>query len=149
MKQRNLFYLVSYLVYLIFTLGKASIEKIAADKVPNWFLEQFSSTFLGSSETILRISFYMIALLESVTAGLLFIGLFKIFFDLRKKNGQANFLADTTEAILDFGLLGGFATFLLLSLGQRISSNFSGAAEVLVYAGVTLAARLTLLQRKN
>lgn len=149
MKRHSIFFLVPYLVYLFFVLGQAGIEKISVEKVPNWFLIQFSSTFIGSSKTFLLTSFYAIAVLELLTAGLLFVGLLKIFLDTKKKNQQKNNLTEATEAILDFGLLSAFVTFLILSLGQRVSGNFSGASEVLTYAVVTLVVRLAFLQQKN
>lgn len=111
---------------LITTFAPASIEKFAGGGTPEWFLKQFSGSLLDVFPGSLPISFYLIALMEAVSAILLLLSLAK-----------QEFFPERDKPILEMGLLLSQITFVSLAFGQRITHQFDGAFFLFAYAAFT------------
>jgi hypothetical protein len=138
MKRSNFIFMTVWLVYLALVLGLAGIEKIISHKVPEWFLTQFSSTFIGFNLSSLKLSFYFISMLELTSSLLLILFLSKFSLEIIKKGKQSQSLSKPTILILKFALLSVYVTFLALSFGQRLSGKYDSAALILIYPLVTV-----------
>lgn len=128
-------YYVRYLaIYLIFglTMGLSSIEKIT-DPVPQWFTEQFGDTFVADVPG-LDIAWKVAGGLELAVAVLLVISV-----------AVLEVLPGRRKPVLKLGLGVAALTFTMLAVGQRISSEFAGAASLFFYFGATMAALLVVI----
>lgn len=128
-------YYVRYLaIYLIFglTMGLSSIEKIT-DPVPQWFTEQFGDTFVADVPG-LEIAWKVAGGLELAVAVLLVISV-----------AVLEVLPGRRKPVLKLGLGVAALTFTMLAVGQRISSEFAGAASLFFYFGATMAALLVVI----
>jgi hypothetical protein len=118
-----------YLLYLT-TFGLASFEKFRAGAVPDWFIQQFSGTFLNFHPGALALQFYSIATLEASVVFLLLGSFFK----------REPFKAK--RPILKGALFLATLVFVILGFGLRLTHDFRGAAESFSYFGVSLVSLL-------
>ncbi len=123
MNPHALFLLAVIALYLV-VFGEASLSKLREREVPQWFLDQFSGTWLAKIP--LGPQYRMIMVLELVVAGL---------FVAALVTGEP--WADT-RPLLGYGLLGASGVFTMLCFGQRVSFDFAGAAASFVYSALTL-----------
>lgn len=120
-----------YALYLG-TFGLAAGTKILGfPAVPQWFNETFAGTFLAASPSLLGLSFYFIAGLESFT-----------FLCFATSFIKGEFKPNRTRPILYFALWMASLTFVALGLGLRLARNYSGAADLFAYFGATLVAMI-------
>lgn len=134
-------YYIRYVaIYLMFglTMGLSSIEKVMGS-APQWFIDQFQDSLVGSLPGI-EVAWRLVGLLEIAVAVLIIISVAK-----------AEFKVESTKPWLKTSLGVAAITFVILSVGQRISSEFSGAASLFFYFGATMATLLVVFhdERKS
>jgi len=117
-------------VYILFTatFALAGFSKLIEPGVPQWFSDQFGKTFLAQFPG-LWLSFYSIALLESLAAVLFVVSLVK---------GESLRPGNTT--ILNGGLLVSALVFCQLGFGLRLVNEFTGAFNLFMYTVGTAVA---------
>lgn len=122
-----------FYLLLITTFTLAGVGKLGP-ATPDWFLRQFSGTVLDLFPGALGLTFYLLALLELATAGLLLAGL-----------GRREFLPGATRPLLSAGIMLAQVVFVLLCFGQRLTHQYDAAASLFAYAALTfLAGRAAL-----
>jgi hypothetical protein len=128
-------YYVRYVaIYLMFglTMALSSIEKLT-DPVPQWFSDQFGSTFVADLPG-LDVAWRVAGGLEVAVPVLLLISV----VTLEIRPGRA-------KSWLKLGLGVAALTFMMLAVGQRITSQFDGAASLFFYFGATMATLLLVI----
>jgi hypothetical protein len=120
-------------IYLMFglTMGISSIEKLT-EAVPDWFAEQFAGTFVETFPG-LSTSWLVAGVLEVLTAVLILVSVVRL-----------EFMPGKERTWLRIGLSLAAFTFMLLGVGQRVSSQFDGAASLFFYFGATMATLLVV-----
>jgi hypothetical protein len=129
-----LYHYVKYAaIYLIFglTMGISSIEKLT-EPVPDWFSEQFVGTFVETFPG-LSASWLAAGVLEVLVAVLIVVSRVRLAF-----------MAGKLRPWLRTGMALAAFTFMLLAIGQRVSSQFDGAASLFFYFGATMATLLVV-----
>lgn len=121
-------------IYLMFglTMGLSSIEKLT-ESVPQWFTDQFQDTFVADIPG-LAIAWRMAGVLEIAVALILLVSLVML-----------EFLPKRRKPLLKLGLGVSAVTFMMLAVGQRITSQFDGAASLFFYFGATMATLLLVI----
>ena len=121
-------------IYLMFglTMGLSSIEKLT-ESVPQWFTDQFQDTFVADFPG-LDLAWRVAGVLEIAVAIVLLVSLVMLEF-LPKRN----------KPLLKLGLGVSAVTFMMLAVGQRITSQFDGAASLFFYFGATMATLLLVI----
>ena len=119
----DLNYLVRLAIVAIYAVlfGTSAWEKIKSLTVPDWFLQQFTKSFLGPYPQIIKLSYWKITLLETV----LFLGF----------AGSLIF-----PTLLLYSLISALFLFAALCFGLRISYDFQGSANMFTYFAATLIA---------
>lgn len=121
-------------LYLLFRLiivalflavfAEASLNKIAARGMPDWFRDQFAKTWMGQFP--LGLMWWIITLAELGIA-LTFVGaLIRVEF-------QGGDMTLTSLGCLGAGLL-----FAGLCFGQRVAMDYAGSASAFVYSALSL-----------
>jgi hypothetical protein len=131
----QLAYYVRYVaIYLMFglTMGLSSIEKLT-ESVPQWFTDQFQDTFVADFPG-LEVSWRVAGVLEVAVAIILVASL--VLLELLPKR---------RKPLLKLGLGVSAVTFMMLAVGQRITSQFDGAASLFFYFGATMATLLVVI----
>ncbi len=116
--------LQTYAIIFIYAvlMGTAAYDKLKSFGVaPDWFIGQFSKTWLGSIPGGSRIGYAVITLLETALA---------VMF----------LLSTVIPALLPWALTGSLFLFGILCFGLRLASEFQGSANMFVYFGTTLIA---------
>ena len=121
-------------IYLMFglTMGLSSIEKLSGS-APDWFQDQFGSTLVASFPG-LEVSWRLAGLLEIAVAVLIIVSIARL-----------EFLPGRPKPWLKMSLGVAALTFMMLAVGQRISSEFAGAASLFFYFGATMATLIVVL----
>jgi hypothetical protein len=120
-----------FFLLLIMTMGLAGLEKLFAGAAPSWFLDQFRGSVLDMFPGALTISFFLIAILETLTAVLLIIGLLK----------KESLRGPTVNKIyLKYGVYMAQLTFIALGFGQRLTHKHDSAGSLFFYAALTFIA---------
>jgi hypothetical protein len=114
-------FLPLYFIY-ISTFAMASLEKFSLG-VPEWFTKQFEASFLTQLPGGISFSFYMIALLEALTAILFSVSLLQLV--LKSKHSLF---------FLKLGFFSAICTFAGLGFGLRLTHDFNGAFQLFCYA---------------
>lgn len=114
-------------VYCLFigTFGQASSEKFLSGGTPDWFKNQFQSTFVGRLPGGATVPYYLIACLEAAVVLLFLLSL-----------GHMEFLPAHDVSFLKAALVLSLFAFFLLGFGLRISGDYQGAANLFAYFGV-------------
>ena len=113
---------VTILILMTFTL--AALDKWLQGTAPEWFIDQFGSTWMGHlPQTPMFLS---IAFVETVVA----VGAFISLVRLEWLRPPSNFLRWT--------LVGVLFTFIMLGFGARVSGAFEDAATHFAYFAGTL-----------
>lgn len=120
MTQTQLFYLAICVLFLA-VFGESSTAKLRERAVPDWFIAQFRDTWLARFSTTLQYRFIM--LLELAVA---------LLFVAAIVTGEP--FGAGAKILMGYGLLLASAVFSMLCFGQRVSSDFVGAASSYVYA---------------
>lgn len=100
-------------------LGTSAWDKIKTRNVPDWFMQQFSKSFLGPYPMLIKAAYWQITALEC----LLFVGFL----------GSLIF-----PGILLISLVTALFLFGILCFGLRISYDFQGSANMFTYFAATL-----------
>jgi hypothetical protein len=108
----------------ISVFGLAALSKWSGG-VPAWFIKQFESTILGSLPGGIALSFYVIALLETMTA-------FAFFICFTEE-----WRGRTRPEILAWAFALALVTFAVLGVGLRLSGDFTGAFQLFGYFCLT------------
>lgn len=124
MDQSALFHLAIALL-LLATFAEASISKIVAREVPQWFVDQFRDTWLGKFPAAPQ--YWLIALLELGVAALVVVSIV---------TGEP--WATGQNPWIGYALLLASAVFAMLCLGLRVSADFAGAANAFFYGALCL-----------
>lgn len=103
------------LLILLFTFGEAALSKLIGAKVPDWFLAQFAGSLLDLGGPSLAASFWMIALLETLTSAALIASLVKSKYE-------------------EHALLLAQFTFFALMIGQRLTHKYDAAFQLFAYS---------------
>jgi hypothetical protein len=121
-------------IYLMFglTMGLSSVEKLT-ESVPQWFTDQFQDTFVADFPG-LDLAWRVAGVLEIAVALLLLISVVML-----------EFLPKRRKPLLKLGLGVSAVTFMMLAVGQRITSQFDGAASLFFYFGATMATLLLVI----
>jgi hypothetical protein len=122
-------------IYLMFgvTMGLSSVEKLTSD-VPQWFSEQFGSTFVATFPG-LGVAWTVAGILEAAVAILCVVSIVTL-----------EVLPDRRKPFLKLALGVAAITFMMLGIGQRITSQFDGAASLFFYFGATMATLLVVFR---
>lgn len=105
-------------IYLVL-LGTSTADKWKTLSTPDWFISQFTNTFLAKIPGGLRLSYWLIATLEALLAVCFLVAIFDQMF-------------------LQYALLGSLFLFGILLFGLRLISDFQGSANMFTYFGTTL-----------
>ena len=121
-------------IYLMFglTMGLSSVEKLT-ESVPQWFTDQFQDTFVADFPG-LDLAWRVAGVLEIAVALLLLVSVVML-----------EFLPKRRKPLLKLGLGVSAVTFMMLAVGQRITSQFDGAASLFFYFGATMATLLLVI----
>lgn len=121
-------------IYLMFglTMGLSSIEKLT-ESVPQWFTDQFQDTIVADFPG-LDVAWKVAGVLEVAVAIVLLVSLVLL-----------EFLPKRSKPLLKLALGISAITFMMLAVGQRISSQFDGAASLFFYFGATMATLLVVI----
>lgn len=132
------YYLRYVAIYLMFglTMALSSIEKITGS-APEWFTEQFGETLVATFPG-LEVSWRLAGLLEVAVAALIIVSLAKL-----------EFKPERPKSALKAALGVAAVTFMMLAVGQRISSEFAGAASLFFYFGATMATLLVVFHDEH
>lgn len=122
--QSTVFHIAVLALFLVVFL-EASLSKILAMQTPEWFAKQFSSTWLAKIAPV-PLLWWTIALCELGVAVLFGIAAVRM-----------EFLIGVSSYWTGWGLLGAMGVFTILCFGQRISFDFTGAANSFYYAGIS------------
>lgn len=128
-------YFVRYVaIYLMFglTMALSSIEKLS-DPVPQWFVDQVGGTFVADLPG-LDVAWRAAGVLEAAVPVLLLVSLVTL-----------EILPKRRKSWLKLGLGAAALTFTMLAAGQRITSQFDGAASLFFYFGATTATLLLVI----
>lgn len=128
-------YYVRYVaIYLLFglTMGLSGMGKLA-NSVPQWFTEQFQDTFVEDFPG-LGVAWKVAGGLEVSVAVILAVSVVLL-----------EVLPSRRKPVLKLGLGVAAVTFMVLSIGQNITSQFSGAAGLFFYFGATMATLLVVI----
>jgi hypothetical protein len=131
----QLAYYVRYAaIYLIFglTMGLSSVEKLT-ESVPAWFSDQFQDTIVADFPG-LEVAWKAAGVLE-VAVALVLVASLVLLEVLPKRR----------KPLLKLGLGIAALTFMMLAVGQRITSQFDGAASLFFYFGATMATLLVVI----
>jgi hypothetical protein len=122
-------------IYLIFglTMGLSSIEKLTGP-VPDWFSDQFESTWVASFPG-LGVAWLMAGVLEIAVALLCVVSIVTL-----------EVLPSRRKPFLKLALGIAAITFMMLAIGQRITFQFDGAASLFFYFGATMATLLVVFR---
>lgn len=123
LQQSEIFHIAIIVLFLV-VFVEASLSKIAARETPDWFKDQFASSWLGKLPT--SPMWWTIALVELSIAVLFIIAAVQFEF----KTGVAN-------VFTGWGLLGSMFLFIMLCFGQRVSLDYAGAANSFYYAALS------------
>lgn len=125
------FWLVKFLIQLLvlMTFGLAAWGKIKEWKTPEWFINQFSNTWIAKLPGGPSVGYRMILVLESVVALLM-------VWSIVRGEYQVSVLPE----VLSWGLSLAMSVFVALGFGLRLTGDFQGAANLYSYFGVTLLA---------
>jgi hypothetical protein len=126
--------LLSILLLFLVTWGLAGPKKLFSSGVPEWFTGKFGETFLATVPGM-WVSFYSVALFETVAALLALIALVRLEFLPRRA-------LDFTYATVVASLL----IFVQLGFGMRLVADHAGAASLFFYFGATLVTLLFVRQ---
>jgi hypothetical protein len=117
---------------LIFTWGLTGFGKLFGGGVPEWFTSGFGGTFLASFPG-LTISFYSIALLESLAAIIALATFLRL-----------EFLPHRRPIALQTALLLSLLIFVQLGFGKRLVADHDGAHDLFMYAAAALVMLLAV-----
>lgn len=122
---------ISYVRILItllfgFTWALAGVGKIVERKVPEWFLNQFDSSFISRFPGV-KAAYLSIALAELLAFMLCVVSLVRLEF----------FIA-SDPLFLKWALICSMMIFVMLGFGQRLTSDFVGSANSFQYFVGTL-----------
>jgi hypothetical protein len=111
------------------TFGLASLAKWKTGGVPDHFISQFGETWLVSLPLGLALSYYTIAVTETL-AFVFFI--FSVF--------RVEWVKKSDKMYMRLGLILSLFIFVILAYGLRLVGEFGGTANAFFYFGVTLFA---------
>lgn len=101
---------------LIVLTGIPAFHKVTNAIPPNWFIEKFSNSFLGSVPAGIELSYVLIIILEIIGPLLLVIG-----------------LASKLDKILQTGFLLYYFLFLVLTFGSFLVEDYSNGFKDFTY----------------
>jgi hypothetical protein len=113
-------------IFIYFVLfATSAFEKVKNLTVPDWFLQQFSESYLGPYPTLIKMGYWGITALES---GLTIAFVASLFI----------------PALLPVALVASLFLFAILCFGLRISYDFQGSANMFTYFAATLISLMAL-----
>lgn len=118
--------MLSMALLLMITWGFGGIAKLFSGGVPEWFSRPFESTFLVKFPGMTA-SFYSIAVLEALAAGLAFASAV-----------TGEFVRGFRCVYLSASLLLSLGIFVQLSFGKQLIGDFAGAHDLYMYFSGTL-----------
>jgi hypothetical protein len=129
LSQRAAHYLKYLAIYWIFAgMWLWSFREKLADPVPQWFIDQFSPTFVDEFPG-LELSWRAAGVAELVIGLLFIVSLIRL-----------EFLPGRRKSVLLLALASSGCMFAYLGFGQRITDQFDSAASLFFYFGATLTA---------
>lgn len=120
---RNLAIIFMFVVLL----GTAAFDKITSGPTPDWFIKQFSNTFIAKMPGGASAGYWFIAAFETILT-LAFISALM----------HGDFVAGASVTLLSYALIGSLFLFAMLCFGLRITNDFQGSANMFTYFGVSL-----------
>lgn len=119
-------YIAIQALYLV-TFGLTSFSKWRTRGVSDGFIDQFGETWLVLLPFGLALSYYTIALTETLIFVLFLLSAFKL-----------EWLKESDKMYMRLGLISALFVFVILAFGLRLTGQFGGAANAFFYFGVTL-----------
>jgi hypothetical protein len=116
---------LAVVVLFLVVFAEASLSKLLAREVPEWFSNQFKDSWLGKLVPM-PFLYWPIALGELVIAGLFVLSLLTVEF----KTGVPN-------VYMGWGCLGAMLLFAGLCFGQRVTYDYAGAANSFYYSALS------------
>lgn len=119
---------VRILITLLFglTWGLAGFGKILERKVPDWFLNQFGSSFMARFPGV-KASYWSIGLAELLAMALCVVSVVRL-----------EFFVNNDPLFLKWALVCSMMIFVMLGFGQRLTNDFAGSANSFQYFVGTL-----------
>ena len=111
----------NFAIILIFTVlfGTAAFDKVKTLQTPDWFVKQFTNTFISKMPGGAAVGYWVVAFFESLLT--------------------IAFIASSVKMeILPFALTGALFLFGMLCFGLRVISDFQGSANMFIYFAATL-----------
>lgn len=117
------------LIFILFIslAGVAAIHKVVSSVPPNWFVNKFQDSFLGSFPGGISGSFILITLLEFTIAVLFIIAI------LRKE-----FLDTSDFKFANYGFLATLSLFVILFFGSFLVQDYNNGFKDFTYFALTL-----------
>lgn len=120
-----------YAVYFL-TFLLAGGGKVAERRVPQWFIDQFSKSFLAKVPG-LAMAYWSIAAIECLVPVLLLVSL-----------GRLEFVPGSDAYFLKLAVGVSSILFAILGFGQRLVVDFPGAANSFFYFAGTLVTQIAI-----
>lgn len=117
----ELFTIRNFSIIFIYTIlfGTAAFDKLKSLRTPEWFINQFSNTFIAKIPAGAKVAYWLIALYELVLT--------------------LSFIASILNmSLLPIALTGALFIFGILLFGLRLTSDFQGSANMFIYFAATL-----------
>ena len=112
-------------ILVLSVFAEASLSKLIAREVPEWFRDQFAKTWLGKLP--IAPMYWSIAVLELGVAVLAVISLATLEFNSME------------TLFLELSLLLATLVFAMLGVGLRVSMDFAGSANAFFYGALCVA----------
>lgn len=118
----------SFAIIFIFTVlfGTAAYEKWKSLQTPEWFIKQFSNTFISKMPGGASAGYWFVAIFELVLTMTFVLSLFNL-------------------SLLPIALTGALFIFGILLFGLRIINDFQGSANMFTYFAATLVSLYLVL----
>lgn len=116
---------LAVIVLFLVVFAEASLSKLLARELPDWFRDQFKDSWLGKLVPM-PLLYWPIALAELLIAGLFVMSL--VFLEF--KTGVPN-------VYMGWGCLGAMLLFAGLCFGQRVTYDYAGAANSFYYSALS------------
>lgn len=136
-KLADLKFIAVQLLYIM-TFGLTSYSKWTEPVVPQHFIDRFSDTILFILPGGMFISYYTVAIAETVALVLFLFSVFKM-----------EWKSESRKIYMQSGLVLSLFIFLILGFGLRLAGEHGGAANLFFYFGITLIALYVVEKSKT
>lgn len=121
------------ILLLIVVFAVAGIHKVFGELPPNWFVDKFADSLLGSIPSGITVSYGIIIVLELLGA------LFFIIALVQTQLGKIN------QKFLDLGFIIGYTLFVILTFGSFLVEDYdNGFKDFMYFVGLIAIDKLVV-----